>query len=625
MEKLERLHFICDSPTQEYQIHKKIINEDITGIPFNLIRVINSDNEGIQLDINIKKHSEDVVANQLIMFRDFLDNKNLDFNIENLNKIISHTGFKFDDDVEIPRVILGMNKSEILNYNISVADKSLETWKKLYINILKYVIYKQAVCVNYSEYFEDNVYEDFRIRYYLNDYKDFQDMINKMLIDVVDNKVLLECIESVTVFKKFNYSMPIESYTISRSKYDDINNIKELITTDAVISLKQRFTHTDSIEDAEFKITKNDFIASKKLPKNLMYYICELDEKPINNQYNYKYEKWLKSDYFNRIYNMVKPLEEDVEIKQAVVNSDLLNSIKIFGIREVEELKKPEIIWEENESKKEEVYEDGVLVDYKDCEISLKNLVIKIMPYQKQIMEYEEIKDKIKFMTLYGYMNEEITDKELEEYENLNDFLALKYEENSGIDLSGNGEALVAKIRDWDSSLEEAIISIINRAIKVHKLLEENSANLASSKLSDVEIASEINRIVSNKIRMINVNLIQYNEEELISDLSKLSLGFPEYTKILNYIMLNVINSDDVWKSLSKVFGQTKILNDNKKIFINLIQEIINISLIDAIRINNEAFKEIMNKYVEDEIDFVNACTTLNRYIISICLSVTED
>ena len=116
MEKLERLHFICDSPIQEYQIHKKIINEDITGIPFNLIRVINSDNEGIQLDINIKKHSEDVVANQLIMFRDFLDNKNLDFNIENLNKIISHTGFKFDDDIEIPRVILGMNKSEILNY-----------------------------------------------------------------------------------------------------------------------------------------------------------------------------------------------------------------------------------------------------------------------------------------------------------------------------------------------------------------------------------------------------------------------------------------------------------------------------------------------------------------------------
>lgn len=641
--KLERVNIICDSPTQEYQVHKSIIGEDLTWVPSDKLEVINSDEEGIIVKLNIKKNSEKVVVRQLLELRDFLNSQELDFTTFNINSAIGHTGFEFDPSVEIPRILVNMSEAEILNYHINIKDEERENWKKLYIEVLKYVIYKQAICTNYSEYYGDNVYEYFPVIYRQEDFSSFDKMKNKVMIDLLDNRVLIDCIESIQVFKSFRRDYAMNSYAIYNGRFDDLDNLDTLITSDTVISVKQRYSENGSVEGANYKINNYDVEASKNVPKNLLYMVCVADEQPISNTTDYTLEKIRLMDKYDLMINLVKPLEEEVIVKGTSVNYEMIKKIKVIGIVEKPELKKPEIKWSETEPESIPMDVEGQEVDYIDNTLNMRNLIITIEPYQKQIMEYDELKKKIEFMSLYDFvttnefkmMSQDITEEEIKEY-----LANVKYKltEDSNIDLSGQGDTAVAIIRDWQEMLPQVITMCIDRSIKVKKMLEKNSAVLsvevgrnsdgvmsAEDQIEFEDKINEINRIVADSIRTININTLQYLEDTLLYDLTKLSLSSPEDTLVFKYIKKVILNSDDIWDSISYLFDKTEVLSDNKKYLINLIREICSSTLINSMKLNNDIFKELLNNYVNGSSDFVETCSAMNRYIILICLSAVEE
>lgn len=641
--KLERVNIICDSPRQEYQVHQSIIGEDITGLPSDKLEVIDSNDEGVLVKLNIKKNSEKVVITQLLELRDFISMQEMDFTVENINKVIEHTGFAFDTSIEVPRIIINMSEAELLNYHINIAEDEKENWKKLYIEVLKYVIYKQAICTDYSLDYGDNVYEYFPILYKIENFKDFRSLIDKVMIDLLDNKVLINCIESIKVFKKFKHNYEMNSYVIYKGRPDDLDNLDILITADMVLSLKQRYSIDGSLESSVTQINPYDYEASKNVPKNLYYVICESDEKTITDEMDYICEKLKVMDKYDLMISLVKPLEEEIIIHGVPVNHEMIKKIKIIGIVKDENLKTPEIKWTETEPDKIPMEVDGKEVYYVDNSLNMHNLIIMIEPYQKQVMEYDELKKKIKFMSLFEFLDtkecksiaEGITEEEIGEF--LGD-CKYKLAKNSNIDLSGNSETQVAIIRDWEESVPNILKVCIDRSVKVHKLLEKNSAIMSaiasknnSTSMTDEEKqefdnkVTEINRIVAESIRNINISAIQYLEDTLLYDLTKLSLSNPEDTLVFKYIKRTILNSEEIWDDLSFLFEKAEVLSDNKKFLVNLIREICSNTLLNSMKLNNEIFKELLRGYVTREVDFVETCSEMNRYIISICLTAVGE
>lgn len=629
--ELERVYFICDSPIQEYQIHKTITGLDLTGIPSKTLNVINSKETGIRIDIKIKDNYENCIADQIKEFQDFLKELELPMTVENMNKVIEHTGFKFDEDFEIPYQIIGMNKEEFLNYYLNHDSKEHDKLKKFCINILKYVVYKQAVYTDYSEYYGDNVFNYFPIFYRLENYNSWQTMLDKMKVDLLDNKSIMSCIDSITIFTPFIIDISSQSYLMFKGSENDLSNLDKLIISDSTIIVKQRYTD-ESIEDAEFRLNNFDIVAKSNVPKNLLYYIYELDSKPIKYTDDYLIERIKKDNTYEFMYKLLKPIDEDIIIEGQPINIDMIKKIQIFELNNDQETVKPVISWEEIASNPIEVkYEDGSIESYQDDTLVFDNLIIRILPYEHQKLKYDELKYKIKFMTMKEYLESEEFQLEVSDIDKQDSMDYLQNTKYLRVDNEIDKTIPTLKIRVWEDTLAETLRQCTTRAQKVKEIISKRNIE-TSEQVKDIkpeeiseEIINSLNNVVSNQLKLINVSIIPYTEETLVNDLVKLGLKNPEPTLIFSNIKQTVLNSEKIWKELEILFSNVDIKPDNKSIYMQLIKESCSNILTEIIKLNNDIFKEILNDYVNKKINFSTACASLNKSMIQVCLAAVEE